>query len=172
MDRKLSKRIEVNRKEYERLFKDANYMDVRFNPKNGGLSAIHKDHNFDPTIGLFKIARGDYERISLNVLYNYGNSVILGSEKLGRYVKASEGLLNGKHFDIKGVEGAGKNNIINNIKNANKKNVESVVLYYHEENLFSENQIRDGYQSYLRNSKSKRIKNVYYIVNGELHKLK
>ena len=81
MVRKLSEKIEVNRKEYELLLKDPNYMDVRFNPKNGGLSAIHKDHNFDPTIGLFKIARGDYERISLNVLYNYGNSVILGSAK-------------------------------------------------------------------------------------------
>jgi len=32
-----------------------NYTVVRFNPINGALSAIHKDHFFDPTIGRFGI---------------------------------------------------------------------------------------------------------------------
>ena len=35
MDKVLSDRIEANRKEYERLIKDDNYTDVRFNQKNG-----------------------------------------------------------------------------------------------------------------------------------------
>ena len=172
MDKALTSRIEANRKEYERLLKDNNYTDVRFNPKNGGLSAVHKEHNFDPTIGKFGIPRGDYERISLDVLYEYGNSVILESEKLGYEIKTPEGFLNGKLFDIKGIEGIGENNIINNLKSANKKGVESIVFYYHDKNLFSEKQIRESYQFYLRNSNRKRIQYVYYIVDGKLHALK
>lgn len=37
-------RIEVNRREYERLKADPNYTDVEFNPKNGGLKATHVEH--------------------------------------------------------------------------------------------------------------------------------
>ena len=171
MDKALEVKIEANRKEYERLTKDDNYTDVRFNPRNGALSAIHKEHNFDPTIGIFGIPRGDYERISLDVLYDYGNSVILGSEKMGREIKTSEGHLNGILFEIKGIEGISKYNIIKDIKDASKKQAEVVVLYYHDITLFSEKQIRESYQSYLRNSKSKRIKFINYIVENKLYTL-
>ena len=57
------------------------------------------------------------------------------------------------------------------IKDVNKKGVESIVLYYHERNLFDEKRLKEGYNSYLRNSKSKRIQNVYYIVDRNLFKL-
>jgi len=172
MDKSLADRIEANRKAYERLLKDDNYTNVRFNPKNGALSAIHKEHRFDTAKGIFGIERGDYERISMCVLYDEGNSIILGAEKSDYKIKVPEGLLNGKKFEIKGVEGLGKNNIINNLKDANKKYVESIVLYYHDKNMFFEKLLRDDYQSYLRNSKSKRIKNVYYIVDNKLYTLK
>ena len=59
MDKALLKRIEANKKEYHRLLKDDNYIDVRFNEKTGALSAVHKEHNFDATIGKFGIQRGD-----------------------------------------------------------------------------------------------------------------
>ena len=166
-----SERIEANRRAYERLLKDDNYADVRFNPTNGALSAIHKDHFFDPTIGRFGVPRGDYERISTEILYKYGYSIILCSEKYGYKVKNPEGYLNGKLFDIKSVEGTGKNNVINNFKGASKKGVESIVLYYHDKSVFSEKQLREGYQFYLRNSQSKQIQFVYYIMNNKLHTL-
>ena len=171
MDTTFPERIEANRKEYERLLKDDNYTDVRFNPENGALAATHKDHNFDNAIGVFGIKRGEYERISLDVLYKNGNRVVLGSEKTGYKKKVADGILNEKKFDIKGVEGTGENNIINDIKDVNKKGVESIVLYYHKRNLFDEKRLKEGYNSYLRNSKSKRIQNVYYIVDRNLFKL-
>jgi hypothetical protein len=161
--------IEANRKEYYRLLKDENYTEVRFNPQNGALSAIHIEHNFDPTFGKYGIPRGDYERISINVLFDYGRSVILGSEKLGREIKVAEGHLNGKLFEIKGIEGDSKNNIIKDIKDASKKRAEMIVLYYHDKTLFSEKKIRESYQSYLRNSKSRRVQHVYYIVDKKLY---
>ena len=45
METAISERIEANRKEYERLLKDDNYTDVRFNPENWSLAATHKEHN-------------------------------------------------------------------------------------------------------------------------------
>jgi len=44
----------ANRFENERLLKDDNYTDVRFNPKNGALAAIHREHNFDPKRGKYE----------------------------------------------------------------------------------------------------------------------
>ena len=126
MDKALASKIEANRKEYERLLKDENYTDVRFNPKNGGLSAIHKEHLFDTEKGIFGIERGEYERISLDILYENSYKVILGSEKQEYKIKVPDGDLNDKKFDIKGVEGIGKNNIINNLKDTNKKGAESM----------------------------------------------
>ena len=172
MNETLANRIEANRQEYYRLLKDSNYTGVRFNEKTGGLLAIHREHRFDPAKGIFGIPRGDYERISLDILYKYGNSVIFGSEVSEYKIKAPDGILNGKKFDIKSIEGVGKNNIINNMKDANKKRAESIVLYYHDNSLFDECQLRNSYESYFRNSKSKRIKEVYYIVDRELYMLK
>ena len=70
MNEALANRIEANRQEYYRLLEDSNYTGVRFNEKTGGLLAIHREHNFDPTIGKFGIPRGDYEKISVDVLYD------------------------------------------------------------------------------------------------------
>jgi len=46
MNEAQEKKVEANRIEYERLLKDENYIEVRFNPKNGALSAIHKKPQF------------------------------------------------------------------------------------------------------------------------------
>jgi hypothetical protein len=47
----------------------------------------------------------------------------------------------------------------------------ALVLYYHDSTLFSEQQLIRDYNIYLRNSKSKKIKSVYYIVGGVLHQM-
>jgi hypothetical protein len=172
MNKALADRIEANRIEYHRLLEDSNYTDVRFDKQTGGLAAIHIEHKFDPRIGIFGIPRGDYERITADVLYEYGMSVILGSEKPKFNKKVSEGFLDEKRFEIKGVEGTGKNNIINNLKDTNKKEAEIIVLYYHDKDMFSEKQVQESYQSYLRNSTNKRIQRVYYIIDRKLHLLK
>ena len=138
-----------------------------------GYWVFHKEHRFDPTEGIFGIPRGDYERISSGVLMNYGMQVALGSEEQSgnNWEKKPDGLLNEKIFEIKGVEGTGKENILKDIKDASKKGAEIVVFYYHEAHLFNEEQIRDNYQTYLRNSKSKRVRQIYYIVDSKLYTL-
>jgi len=146
-----------------------------FDEHSGGYWVFHKEHRFDPTIGIFGIPRGDYERISSYVLMSYSMRVALFSEEQGENpegIKIPDGLLNDRLFDIKGIEGTGKDNVLKDIKDASKKGCEVVVLYYHEAYLFDAKQIRENYQTYLRNSKSKRIQQVYYIVDRKLHKLK
>ncbi|GHT69195.1 hypothetical protein FACS189452_09770 [Bacteroidia bacterium] len=164
-------RIIANKREYERLRADANYTNVKFNDKTGGLLAIHKDHCFDPTIGRFEIPRGDYERIASEVLFNYGHSIILNSEKLARGLSAPEGKLDGKFFDIKGVEGIGKRNLIDKISNASKQGAETVVFYYPDISIFDRQNIRNAYNGYLKLSKNEKIQIVYYIVDKKLYKL-
>jgi len=80
-------------------------------------------------------------------------------------------LFDGKLFDIKGVEGVGKRNIIAKISDASFQGVETVVLYYHDANLFDLQKIINAYRGYLKLSKTMRIQNVYYIVDNKLHKL-
>jgi hypothetical protein len=164
-------RILANKQEYTRLKADPNYTDVKFDGKTGGLLAIHKDHNFDPTIGKFGIPRGDYEHIAAEVLYKNGKSVVFASEKSISGQKTPEGILEGKIFDIKGVEGVGKRNIEYKLFEASRQGVETVVLYYYDKNIFDKQCILNSYNSYLRNSKSKRVKTVYYIVEKKLYQL-
>jgi hypothetical protein len=163
-------RIASSKREYERLKADPSYTNVRFDSKTGGLMATHKDHNFDPTVGRFGIPRGDYERIAMKVLYEYGMSVIFQSEQMPDSVKTPEGLLEGKRFDIKGIESKGKK-IVRKISEASKQGAEVVVLYYHKSNNFSLQEIKNAYSAYTRNSKSKKVKEIYYIVEGRLDKI-
>jgi len=151
--------------------KDDDYTDVRFNPRNGALLAIHKEHYFDATIGKFGIPRGDYERISANILYENGMTVILWSEKKGIGIRIPEGLLDGKKFDVKGIEGTGKRNIIDKISDAGKQGAETIVLYYHDAGLFDLQKIIHAYNGYLKLSKTNRIQTVYYIVENKLFQI-
>jgi hypothetical protein len=173
MDKALADRIEANRSEYERLLKDDNYSDVRFNSRTGAMSAIHREHNFDKTIGIFGIERGEYERISLEVLYDFGHRVVFESEKPDNTLKQRrfEGFLDEKRFEIKSIEGTGKRNVEYKIYEASGQDAETVVLYYHDASVFLKQRIDDGYKAYMRNSKSKKVSALYYIVDNKLHKI-
>jgi hypothetical protein len=155
--------------EYERLKAYPAYTNVKFDEETGGLLAIHKDHNFDPTIGRFGIPRGDYERITAEVLYNDGRSVILASEKSLEWGKMPDGWLDGKLFEIKGIEGNGKRNIEYKIRDASKQGAEKMVLFYYDKNIFVWQNITAAYASYLRNSTIKQIKTIFCVVGNELY---
>ena len=131
----------------------------------------NKKHHFDLTVGKFGIPRGDYERISLDVLYEYGRSIILDSEYTKDGVKTPEGLLDGKKFEIKGIEGTGKRNIIDKISDAGSQGAETIVLYYHVAEIFDLYKISKAYKGYLKLSKTKRVQAVYYIVDNKLNKI-
>jgi hypothetical protein len=163
-----------NKKLYDSYNADINYKNVRFDPQNGALMATHKAHQFDPTsisIGICK-TRGDYERNSQKVLYLNGHSVILEAEPSNDGKKKAEGTLDGRKFDIKGIEGAGKRNIRDKLFEASKQGAETIVLYYPKNRLFSIKRLRSQYNDYVKASKHQYIKTIYYIVNEELYQYK
>ena len=99
---------------------------------------------------------------------------MLESEKPDNTVKNKrfEGFLSGKRFEIKAIEGTGKRNIIDKISDAGNQGAETVVLYYHDEKMFDPQKIINAYNGYLKLSKTKQIRTVYYIVNNKLHKIR
>jgi hypothetical protein len=115
--------------------------------------------------------RGDYERHAAKILFNYGRRVVLGSEKSAFGVKIAEGLLDDVAFEIKGIEGAGKTAWRHKFQSASAKKAETLVLYYPDSRLFDLQKMEEAYAHYLRNSRSGRIKTVYYIVDDKLRRL-
>jgi len=129
-DKALTDKIEANRKEYERLLKDDNYIDVQFNPQNGGVMATHIKHTFDDKNGIYEIN-------AQKVGFNDGNAVIFGSEK-GKPIghKYTDGSWNGKSFEISGTETGTSNNIKKGLNHcAEKPDVKIAVLFFPHDNF-------------------------------------
>ena len=120
-------------REYNCLKNDPNYTKVEYNALTGGLRAVHKDHNFDNDFGKFKIPRGQYEILASQALFEKGYSVILQSEKKPDGIKCPDGYLNGVLMDIKGIEG----NPLYSLMRANKQEVKTAILYFHESEMYS-----------------------------------
>lgn len=118
-------RYATNRELYKRYNGDPDYSDVKFNRETGGMTAIHKDHNFDKN-------GGEYEKNVMNIGYNIGHSVILESERNGKWrERFTDGLWDDKKFEIAGCETAIANNILSRIKHcASKRNTAVAILYY------------------------------------------
>jgi hypothetical protein len=166
-------KMPANKAVYKALNEDKDYTEVRFNEKTGGLSAIHKEHKFDRTIGVFGIPRGNYEKIVQDILFHYGRKIIFGSEMSGRGIKMADGWLDDEICDIKGIESMGKYTIRNQFLKANDQGVHSVILYYHKRSVFSEYLLQSGYESYLNTiKKNNQIQKVYYVVETTFYRFK
>jgi hypothetical protein len=142
-----------------------------FDEHTGGYMVFHIRHHFDPTIGIFGIPRGDYEKMASEVLVKYGMSVVLKSEISEYKTKIPDGLLNDVLFDIKGIEGKSNRTVKDKILEASKQGAETVVLYFHDENMFDIDFVREGCRKYFTNSKNKRIKMVYCIAGKYLYRI-
>lgn len=123
----LSRRVdrEANRKLYEKMKLDKDYTGIEYDEMSGGIKATHKCHNFDPN-------KGYYEKRVQTIGFRSGNSVILTNEisdEIGE--RFTDGLWNGKKFEIAGAETASKNNIKRAMLHcASKRNTEIAVIYF------------------------------------------
>jgi len=142
-----------------------------FDEHSGGYVIYHNDHQFDPTIGKFGIPRSDYEKNSSQVLSKHGMNVVLKSEKQNCNNEYYDGFLNGVPFEIKGIEVMNNRIIKDKIAEASRQKAEIVVLYFHDKVLFNRDFVLNGYIKYLNNSKSKRVKTVYCVVEKHLYKI-
>ena len=163
MDKALTIKIEANRKEYERLLKDDNYTDVRFNPDNGGLTAMHKGHKknnpkeekyFD---GLTSI---DLEKKCQDVLFKNGHSCILEKENIrdanGKLVSTLDSTTNGIAMDIRSATKNALNyrNMLDEKNNQLEKynsradvvvKSSSVILYFHDSSFYDSQKVGNGF---------------------------
>lgn len=165
-----AKRREDNHKEYERLKKDPNYQDVKYDDATGGMKATHNDHSFDKDVGIFGIERGKYEKIVRDTLFDHGRSIILNKEDGSLGTKQPDGFLDGVLMDIKGVEG----NPMWAINRACTQRAEICILYFHNESMFSESDVRKKFiedlpewrnkQEYIKH-KEMSVKTVVCVVN-------
>ena len=156
--------------EYKRLKIDPDYREVVYDKKSGGLSAVHKEHKFDPVVGAFGIRRGDYERRSVDVLRKGGHQIVLASERAADGIKTPDGMLDGVVMDIKAIEGTGRYTIKNKFDSARSQHAECVVLYFHDKTMYSEEKIRMGWNFYLKELRehTQTIKKVVCIVEDQI----
>ena len=142
---------EENYQEYLRLLKDPDYYDVTFDDQSGGISAVHKDHQFDKSIGPFGYKRGLYEKDSVKVLMHTGHSIILGPElSSGTEVcKSFDGYLDGISTEIKAIESDGRWAIRTKIVKAHKQGAQIVILYFPKSELFSQSRVIQGWEDFI-----------------------
>lgn len=107
--------IAERRKEYKRLLKDPNYVDVRFDEKTGGLMASHRDHNFCKD-------GGEGENTIQQVGYANGHAVILTRETHSiPNQKNIDGTWDGLRMEVATARTGTGNNIRDSLKHCAKK---------------------------------------------------
>lgn len=95
------KRIEENKKLYDKLSKDKHYKDIEFNEKTGALKATHLGHNDGSGQGF------QLEKKLVDGLFACGHSIILCDEKKkgrdGNVMVSLDMILDGVRMDIKSI---------------------------------------------------------------------
>ena len=165
------KRIEENRKLYDKLSKDKKYKDVEFDPKTGALKATHVGHNEGNDEG-FRL-----EKKLVNSLYACGHSVILCDEqkkgKDGNILTSLDMILDGERMDIRSITknkahyGSAIRYKNNQLIRYNKRSdvhepADTICLYFDDPSMFAPKKITDGY-NYMK-SKTSRETHVCHII--------
>lgn len=185
------KRKEENRREYERLKKDPDYKDVQYDEATGGVRAEHKGHIVHDKKEerffkeLTKNGKGltstQLERYCQSNIFGMGHSAILQNEKTykpdGTQLPALDLNLDGKLMDIASITTAkrygnalmAKNRQIGNVKRQTGVESDSVCLYFHNPNSFSEPQLLNDIEWYKQRIVDvgchQRIRHIYVVVN-------
>lgn len=153
-----AERIKANRAEYERLLKDSNYKDVKFDEKTGGVKATHKGHNTeDDKIVAFRMTGPQLETECQDVGYRLGHSFIFRNEKLYRqgtkFLENSTQLdaeVDGRIMDIRSITKdlpfyrnalKTKNRQLKNFNREHGENANTVILYFHDASMYSREKI-------------------------------
>ena len=170
------KRIEENRKLYDKLSKDKRYKDVEFNPETGALKATHLGHNDGHDQGFI------LERKLIDSLYNCGHSIILCDEQKkgrdGNRLVALDMILDGVRMDIKSItknkphygSAIGKKNeqlVKFNARSDVHNLSDSLCIYFDDPTMYSPEKITKGYEyMQARTTRYIQLKHIVCIVNS------
>jgi len=134
------KRREENHKEYERLKKDPDYKEVKYDDTSGGMTAVHKDHNFDKK-------GGKYEKNIRTAGYKTGHAVIFESER-GFSSRHTEGTWDGRIMEIAGRETATENNVLKGLKHCASKRTTQIAILDYPKGGFDKNILENAIKRY------------------------
>ena len=170
------KRIEENRKLYDKLSKDKRYKDVEFDPETGALKATHIGHNDRNAPGFV------LEKKLVDALYKCGHSVILCDEQKkgrdGNVLVSLDMVLDGVRMDIKSIT-KNKNFYGSVIREKNKQIVkfnarpdvhesaDTLCIYFDDPTMFSPEKITKGYEYMVeRTSRAIQLHHIVCIINS------
>ena len=170
------KRVEENRKLYDKLSKDKRYKDVEFDPETGALKATHIGHNegHDPGFIL--------EKKLVDSLYNCGHSIILCDEQKkgrdGNTLVSLDMVLDGVRMDIKSIT-KNKDFYGSAIREKNKQLVkfnartdvhepaDTLCLYFDDPTMFAPEKITKGYEYMVgRTSRAIQLRHIVCVINS------
>lgn len=170
------KRIEENKKLYDKLSKDKRYKEVEFNPETGALKATHLGHNkgHDPGFIL--------ERKLVDSLYECGHSIILCDEQKkgrdGNTLVSLDMVFDGVRMDIKSIT-KNKDFYGSAIREKNKQLVkfnarsdvhepaDTLCLYFDDPTMFAPEKITKGYEYMVgRTSRAIQLRHIVCIINS------
>ena len=115
-----------------RVNKNNDYYDTKFNIYTGSLKATHINHNFDPN-------KGWYERYVQEAGYKSNHAVVLENEPQNIFkARSTEGVWDGKKFEIAAAETNLPNNIRNALKHCAKKPDCEIAVIFFPNNYFND----------------------------------
>lgn len=151
----------INQELYDYLKSNPDYHDVVMDDKTGGVKGIHRGHivhssDKERTFFAEKLTSTDLELLCQDILFRKGHSCILENETQldasGMQLPQLDTMTDGEYIDIRAITENGKNTIRNalnskkkQLKNFNRKtgaDCHSVILYFHDPDMFDESQIR------------------------------
>lgn len=131
------------RKEYISYLQNPNYLDVSFNYDNGGLKALHRQHNIDSD-------KGWYETFVQDIGYRNGHKVILESET-GKGIGKSytEGTWDNLQFELSTKETGTPNNILRGLKHCSSKEDAQMAVVFLPNTKYNENDFNRALSRYF-----------------------
>ncbi len=173
----LDERKDTNRKEYERLKQDPDYINVKYDKKSGGVKGAHKGHkkhkNDNQTYFEEKLTGDQLEEEFQDKAFKKGHSVIFRAERENE--TDLDMILDGVKMDLISVtensityrnQLSRKNSQLKDYNRLENEENSSVCMYFHVPSFYTEDKVRNGIDS-LNRLTSVAIKTVYVMLNND-----
>ena len=156
--------LQERQSEYHRLLNDPDYKNVQFDEKTGGVYAEHRLHsNQDNSKDLFfgNMTGIDLEKEFADIAFHKGHSVIMRQEgtirgiinKIEYFNRELDTLIDGRFADIASVTKnkesyeyklLKKNGQLAEFNVQHGTNADTVILYFHDQDMYSETRIHNS----------------------------
>lgn len=153
-----------NKREYQRLLNDPDYKNVQFDEKTGGVYAEHRLHSTQDNNKEFffgNMTGIDLEKEFAGIAFHKGHSVIMRQEGTVREIinkieylnRELDTIIDGRLADIASVTKnkasyeyklLHKNGQLIEFNAQHETNADTVILYFHDQNMYSEKRIKDS----------------------------